>query len=134
MAGLTDVSHTTVLVHDQQEALEFYTEVLGFETRDDQEVPGMGRWLTVGVPGKTFPQLTLVEADTDEKREAVGSQAGDHVLFVVNTDDCRATDEALGERGVEFHGEPEEQPWGTEVVFEDLYENLFDLLEPAEPG
>jgi catechol 2,3-dioxygenase-like lactoylglutathione lyase family enzyme len=130
------ISHLTILVDDQDEAHTFYTETLGFETRSDDgmEMDGeRSRWLVVAPPGSDVA-LTLVAADTDAKRDVVGRQAGDHVLAVLTTDDCRGEFERLSARGVEFHGEPQEQPWGVEVTFEDLYGNVFDLLEPAGMG
>lgn len=132
--ALTGLTHATVLVDDQDEALAFYRDALGFAVRDDDEIPGGDRWLTVSAPDEEFPQLTLVEADTDEKRDRVGSQVADHVAFVLTTDDCRGTYETLRERGVAFHGEPRAVPWGIEVTFEDPYGNVFDLLEVAPGG
>ena len=143
---LTDITHVTLLVTDQDEALSFYTETLGLVKRDDvrMEEAGMegewletemeGRWLTVSPSDAEFPQIALTAADTAEKRERVGSQVADHVNLVFATDDFDAEYERLREAGVEFHGEPTENPWGTEAVFEDPYGNVHDLLEPAEMG
>lgn len=128
----TDVSVVTILVEDQEEALDYYTNTLGFVRTEDVEMEDGGRWVTVAPPGNEQVHLTLVEADTPEKRERVGSQVADHVAVVFETDDCRGTYEELSARGVEFHGEPTERPWGTEVVFEDIYGNVFDLLEFGE--
>lgn len=132
MPELNDLTYVTVLVEDQDEALAFYTETLGFEVREDDEMPGGGRWLTVGVPGAETPKLTLVEADAEGKRDLVGRQAGDHVRFVVATDDCRATFETYADRGVEFTQEPEEVPWGVHATFVDLYGNRFNVVETHE--
>ena len=131
---LTDITHVTLLVDDQDEALEFYTETLGLVVRDDvaMEEEGMeGRWLTVSPSDREFPQIALTEADTAEKRERVGSQVADGVNLVFATDDFDAEYERLRAVGVEFHGEPMNNPWGTEAVFEDPYGNVHDLLEPA---
>ena len=131
---LTDITHVTLLVADQDEALEFYTGTLGLVVRDDVEIDeeGMeGRWLTVSPSDSEFPQIALVEADTAEKRDRVGSQVADYVNFVFATDDFDADYDRLREAGVEFHGEPTENPWGREVVFEDPYGNCHDMLEPA---
>jgi catechol 2,3-dioxygenase-like lactoylglutathione lyase family enzyme len=132
---LTDITHVTLLVDDQDEALEFYTGTLGLVVRDDVEMEeeGMeGRWLTVSPSDAEFPQIALAAADTAEKRERVGSQVADHVNLVFATDDFDAEYERLREAGVEFHGEPTNNPWGTEAVFEDPYGNVHDLMEPAE--
>ena len=127
---ITDATMATILVDDQDEALAFYAETLDFETRADEEYEGR-RWLVVSPSADDAFRFTLVLADTEEKRTRVGSQVADHVAFVLETDDCRATYETLSERGVTFHGEPTEVPWGVEVTFEDPFGNVFDLVEPA---
>ena len=129
----TDLTHVTILVDDQDEALDYYTNTLGFEPRDDSTFGEGTRWVTVAPPNADR-QLVLVAADTPEKQERVGSQVADHVAVVVETDDCVAEYERLRENGVEFHGEPEAAPWGVSAVFEDLYGNVFNLVEPAEHG
>jgi predicted enzyme related to lactoylglutathione lyase len=126
---IRDITHVTMLVDDQDDALAFYRDTLGFAVRDDVSTPEGGRWVTVSPAESEHPQLTLVVADTEAKRERVGSQVADHVAIVLSTDDCRATYETLRDRGVEFAYEPEEQPWGVETTFEDPYGNVFDLLE-----
>lgn len=128
---LTGITHITVLVEDQDEALAYYTETLGFEKRDDVPTPD-GRWLTVGLPHTDFPQLVLMGADDDAQREAVGRQVPDYTAFVLATDDCRKEYERLSAAGVAFEGQPTDQPWGVEVSFEDLYGNRYSLLEPRE--
>lgn len=120
----------TILVHDQDEALAFFTEKLGLETQMDVMAEAGFRWLTIAPVDRREPQLTLVPADTDEKRAQVGRQVADHVLAVFQTDDCQRDYELLKSRGVHFRSEPEEQPWGMEAVFEDLYGNRYDLHEP----
>lgn len=129
----TDLTHVTILVDDQDEALDYYTNTLGFEARDDSVLGEGMRWLTVAPPNADR-QLVLVAADTPEKQARVGSQVADHVAVVVETDDCVAEYERLRENGVEFHGEPEAAQWGVSAVFEDLYGNVFNLVEPAEHG
>lgn len=116
---LTEITHAPVLVADQDAALDFYTETLGFEVRDDVSMEG-GRWLTVGLPDRDFPQLVLQQ----------GEGGGDGT-FVLATDDVHADYARLSEAGVTFHGEPTEMPWGIECVFEDPDGNTFDLLEPT---
>jgi predicted enzyme related to lactoylglutathione lyase len=132
---LTDITHVTLLVDDQDEALEFYAGTLGLVVRDDDEFEmegESGRWLTVSPSDREFPQVALVEADIDEKRERVGSQVADHVNLVFRTDDFESEYERLREAGVTFHGEPMENPWGTEVTFEDPHGNVHDLMEATE--
>jgi predicted enzyme related to lactoylglutathione lyase len=130
---ITDVTHVTVLVDDQDAALAFYTDTLGFAVADDEEMEEGGRWVTVA-PAEGGTRLALVAADSAAKRERVGTQAADHVLLVLESDDCRADYERLSDAGVEFHGEVREVPWGVDCVFEDPYGNVFNLVEPRAPG
>ena len=124
MKQLTNVA---VWVRDQDEALEFYTDKLGLELRDDVTVPEMGnfRWLTVGVPGQdvaltlmAIPGAPVFDEETRDQLEAVVAKgAAGGVFFSV--DDCRAAYEVLKKRGVEFAQEPTEQPYGIDAGFRD---------------
>lgn len=131
---LTKPTFTTILVKDQEEAKTFYTEKLGFIVWMDEPFGPELRWLVVAPAKENECMLTLVEADTPAKKAAVGNQAPDHVLVVFETEDIDSAYQELKGRGVSFHGEPREVPWGKEVVFEDLYGNLFDLVEPPLAG
>ncbi|MEX2597026.1 MAG: VOC family protein [Salibacteraceae bacterium] len=124
--------HLTILVNDYDEALDFYTEKLGFVIKSDNQFGESNRWLTVAPPDQTDIEIIFVLADTPEKQEMVGKQASTHVFLTLQTDDCWRDYEAMKEMGVHFFGEPTEQFYGTEVVFEDLYGNRFDLIELAE--
>ncbi|HKA90976.1 MAG TPA: VOC family protein [Haliangiales bacterium] len=118
------LSHVTVLVHDQDEALRFYTERLGFDKRDDVTM-GDFRWLTV-VPRGGDVAIVLQRAV-----DGRAAQVGKGTTWVLQVDDVLRTYEELLARGVKFRGEPSRQPWGTEVACEDLYGNTFDLVEPV---
>ncbi|MFC5970371.1 VOC family protein [Halomarina salina] len=126
----TDVTHVTVFVDDQDEAIAFYADVLGFEVRVDSPMGDEGRWVTVAPPGASVPELTLVEADSDGKRERIGSQAADHVFLVLESSDLYADYERLQEASVEFHGEIREVPWGIDATFEDPWGNVYNVVEP----
>jgi len=123
------IGHVTLLVKDFDEAARFYVEKLGFKKRQDTKFWGDMRWVTVSPKDQPDLELTFVLADTEEKLKALGKQAGDHVLMTLDTDDCKRDYEAMKAKGVKFHGEPTEQAWGIEVVFEDLYGNLYDLVQ-----
>ncbi len=123
----------TLLVNDLDEAIAFYTEKLSFELRNDVSFGNGQRWVTVSPRHQKEVEITLVLADTDDKKERVGSQAANHVFLVVQSDDVHRDFEELRSKGVRFLGEPRKMPWGTEVVFEDLYGNRFDLLQANEP-
>ena len=125
---ITRLTHVNVWVHDQDEALAFYTEKLGFELREDVTVPELGnfRWLTVGVPGQDDVALTLMavpgppvfdEETRDQLQALVAKGAAGGLFFWV--DDIRKTYEDFKSRGVEFTQEPVEQPYGVDAGFRD---------------
>jgi catechol 2,3-dioxygenase-like lactoylglutathione lyase family enzyme len=135
---LTTLTHTQVWVHDQDEALAFYTEKLGMELREDVTVPELGnfRWLTVGVPRQPDVAITLMavpgppvfQEDTrDQIRELLGKGAAGSLFFA--TDDCRASYEELKRRGVEFLQEPTNQPYGIDAAFRDPSGNHLRIAE-----
>jgi catechol 2,3-dioxygenase-like lactoylglutathione lyase family enzyme len=123
------IDHITILVKDQTEAATFYVEKLGFQKREDTVLWGDMRWVTVSPKDQPDLELTFVLANTEDKLKALGEQAGDHVFLILETDDCQRDFEAMKAKGVKFYGEPTEQAWGIEVVFEDLYGNLIDLIQ-----
>ena len=138
---LKQLTHVNVWVHDQDEALEFYTKKLGMEIRDDVTVPEMGnfRWLTVGVPGQEDVAITLMavpgppvfDAETQAQIKALVAKGAASGLFFT-TDDAQATYEELKGRGVEFQQEPAEQPYGIDAGFRDASGNHFRMVQP--PG
>lgn len=125
---LKQLTNVTVWVHDQDEALTFYTEKLGLELREDVTVPEMGnfRWLAVGIPGQPDVAITLMaipgppvfEAETQKQLQELVAKGVAGGLFFA-TDDCQATYEELKGRGVEFLQEPTEQPYGIDAGFRD---------------
>lgn len=127
-----------VWVHDQDEALAFYTEKLGMEVREDATLPEMGdfRWLTVGHPGQPDVACVLMkvmgppvfEADTAEKLSELVAKGVVGGLFF-ETDDCRAKCAELKERGVEFQEEPTERPYGIDAAFRDPSGNSIRLVQ-----
>ena len=123
------IDHITLLVKDQDEAANFYVQKLGFQKREDTVFWGDMRWVTVSPKDQPDLELTFVKADTEDKLKALGKQAGDHVFLTLETDDCRRDYNAMKAKGVKFYGELTEQPYGVEIVFEDLYGNLFDLIQ-----
>jgi catechol 2,3-dioxygenase-like lactoylglutathione lyase family enzyme len=135
---LKQLTHVNVWVHDQDEALAFYTERVGLELRDDVTVPEMGnfRWLTVGLPGQPDVALALMsvpgppvfDADTRDQLNALVAKGAAGGLFV-STDDCRASYEELRSRGVEFSEEPTERPYGVDAAFRDPSGNNIRLVQ-----
>jgi len=126
------IGHITLLVKDFDETLNFYVNKVGFQKRRDDKFGESIRWVTVSAKDQPDLELTLVLADTEDKLKALGEQAGDHVFLTLLTDDCKRDYEAMKEKGVKFYGEPTEQMYGIDVVFEDLYGNLIDLVQPSK--
>lgn len=128
------LTHATMLVEDTDEAIEWYTDKLGFEKRADEEFePGM-RWVTVAPPeGETeiVLQKPSEEFFTDEAA-TLRSRIGEGTVWVVETDDCRGTVADLEDRGVTITSDPEEVPWGVSAMFEDCYSNPYNLVESNE--
>ena len=135
---LTNLNTVQVWVHDQDEALAFYTEKVGLELREDVTVPELGnfRWLTVGVPGQDNVAITLMAVPgapvfDDETREQIlsltakGAASG---LFF-ETDDIHKTYEDMKARGVEFTQEPTEQPYGIDAGFRDPSGNHARMMQ-----
>jgi catechol 2,3-dioxygenase-like lactoylglutathione lyase family enzyme len=134
---LNQLANVQVWVNDQDEALAFYTEKLGFEVREDVTVPELGnfRWLSVGVPGQDVAIVLMAVPGApvfdDETRQQIldllakGASGG---LFFT-TEDCRASYEELAARGVEFTQEPTEQPYGVDAGFRDPSGNQFRMVE-----
>jgi predicted enzyme related to lactoylglutathione lyase len=125
---IKEFGHVTLLVRDHDETLRFYTNILGMEKRRDMAIDGF-RWLAVAPKGEKT-EITFVKADSPEKLARVGSQAANHVFLVLHTDDCRKEAARLESRGMKILSQPSEQPYGIEAVFQDLYGNVFDLLQP----
>jgi catechol 2,3-dioxygenase-like lactoylglutathione lyase family enzyme len=137
---LKTISHVNLWVHDQDEALAFYTEKLGFEVREDVTVEEFGnfRWLTVGPPKQPGVQMVLCRTDaipaspdTIEKlSEVVAQGAGGGMIFDV--DDCRATYEELKAKGVEFTQEPVDQFYGVDAAFRDPSGNQHRITQRTD--
>jgi predicted enzyme related to lactoylglutathione lyase len=138
------IANAQVWVHDQEEALDFYTKQLGMEVRADASFPEMGgfRWLTVGPLGQAdvgivlmaIPGPPMVDAETAEQIRTLMAKGFAGTVFLT-TDDCRASYEELKGRGVEFTESPEERPYGIDAGFRDPSGNsmrLTQLLETAD--
>ena len=135
------LSTTQLWVHDQDEALAFYTEKLGFEVRMDVTMAEMGnfRWLTVGPVGQpdisivlmAIPGPPVMDAETAEQVRTLMGKGFAGTVFLT-TDDCHAANEELVSRGVEFVEEPEERPYGIDSAFRDPSGNHIRLTQVRE--
>ena len=139
---MIQIANTQLWVHDQDEALAFYTEKLGWEVRADVTMPEMGdfRWLTVGPVGQddfsiclmAVPGQPVMEEDTRRQVLDLAAKGFAGTVFLT-TDDCRASYEDLRARGVEFSEEPEERPYGIDAGFHDPSGNSFRLTQVTVP-
>ena len=135
---LKNLTTVNVWVHDQDEALAFYTEKLGMELRDDVTVPEMGnfRWRTVGVPGQPDVSLVLMsvpgppvfDEETRAQITALMAKGAAGGLFF-STDDCRKSYEEQKAKGVEFQQEPTEQPYGIDAGLRDPSGNSMRMVQ-----
>jgi predicted enzyme related to lactoylglutathione lyase len=126
------LGNVTILVRDYDEALKFYTEVLGFEKRSDQKFGPGGRWVTIAAPGQDI-QIVLQKPEPsmhgEENAQRMAERIGQNPTWVLVTDDCRKTYELYSSRGVKFSEPPKDMPWGTQAVFKDLYGNSYALVQ-----
>lgn len=122
----------SLVVRDYEEALAFFVGMLDFRLVEDREVPEQKkRWVVVAPPGGRGAHLLLARASTDEQAAHIGNQTGGRVFLFLSTDDFARDFERFRSRGVTFVREPQTFDYGTVAVFEDLYGNLWDLIEPA---
>jgi catechol 2,3-dioxygenase-like lactoylglutathione lyase family enzyme len=122
----------TLVVRDYDEAIAFFVETLGFDLVEDTLLTPTKRWVRVrpNRAGPTGTSLLLARAVTPDQMARVGDQAGGRVFLFLETDDCRRDYERLAARGLRFLEAPREEPYGTVVVFQDLYGNRWDLIQP----
>ena len=123
------MSLTTLLVDDYDEAIAFYVGKLGFELRDDTALTRAKRWVVVAPRGGTAG-LLLARAVNEKQRDAIGNQSGGRVFLFLETDDFLRDHLTYASRGVRFIEEPRRERYGMVVVFEDLYGNRWDLIQP----
>jgi predicted enzyme related to lactoylglutathione lyase len=135
------IANAQLWVHDQDEALDFYTRKLGFEVRSDVTLPEMGnfRWLAVGPVGQldisvvlmAIPGPPVFEPETAEQVKSLTAKGAAGTVFLT-TEDCQASYEELKGRGVEFVDTPEQRPYGIDASFRDPSGNHIRLTQPQE--
>ncbi len=124
------IVHIALVVRDYDEAIEFYTQKLNFELIEDTYQPEQDkRWVVVAPPGSRETTILLARASKPEQEPFVGNQAGGRVFLFLNTDDFWRDYNEMIAKGIRFVREPKKAEYGTVAVFEDLYGNLWDLLE-----
>ncbi len=128
------IASITLLVRDYDEAIAFFTQVLRFTLVEDSAQGEGKRWVIVAPPNSTGANLLLAKAVTPEQAARIGNQTGGRVFLFLHTDDLARDYSEFSARGVKFLEFPRHEPYGTVAVFEDLYGNKWDLLEPRKPG
>ncbi|PJO45032.1 VOC family protein [Lysinibacillus xylanilyticus] len=130
---IQSVVHIALVVHDYDEAIEFYTKKLHFTLIEDTYQPEQDkRWVVISPPGSSGTTILLAKASKPEQTSFIGNQAGGRVFLFLGTDDFWRDYNEMIEKGIEFVREPQEQPYGIVAVFKDLYGNLWDLIQFEE--
>jgi catechol 2,3-dioxygenase-like lactoylglutathione lyase family enzyme len=127
------LGYVALVVRDYDEALTYFRQTLGFTVVEDSpakdRVGRDKRWVLVRPKGSSGPDLLLAKASNSSEEDRIGNQTGGRVFLFLHTDDFWSDYRELAARGVKFKENPREEPYGTVVVFEDLYGNKWDLLQ-----
>ncbi|MEO1226034.1 MAG: VOC family protein [Pseudomonadota bacterium] len=126
-----NLNAVTLVVRDYDEAIEFYTKKVGFDLVEDTPLGEGKRWVLVAPPGSGGARLLLAKAVGERQQARIGDQTGGRVFLFLQTDDFDRDHAAMQRAGVRFREAPRTEAYGTVAVFEDLYGNLWDLIEPA---
>ena len=124
------LAHITLLVNDYDEAIDFYTGKLNFELIEDTRLSESKRWVLVRPKGTNSSSLLLAKADGEEQKSMVGNQSGGRVFLFLHTDDFERDFQNLKEKEVKIICAPKKEVYGTVAVFEDMFGNRWDLVEP----
>ena len=128
------IIHVALVVRDYDEAIAFFCRKLHFELVEDTYQPEEEkRWVVVSPPGSNGTTLLLARASTPEQEDFIGSQTGGRVFLFLSTDDFWRDYNEMLSVGINFVRKPKTESYGTVAVFEDLYGNLWDLIELSKP-
>ena len=127
-----NIGYISLIIPNYDEAKNYYTTTLSFDLVEDTDMGEGKRWLVVKPKGSNGTALVLAEAKSKEEIAMVGGQGAGRVWLFLHTDDFYRDHQAYASKGVRFLETPREEPYGTVAVFQDLYENKWDLLEPKE--
>jgi catechol 2,3-dioxygenase-like lactoylglutathione lyase family enzyme len=122
------IANVMLVVDDYDRAIAFFTAALGFSVLEDVPMGNGKRWVRVGPAGASGAGLVLGKASTTEQQVAIGNQTGGRVFLFLETEDFWRDYRRLEAHGARFTEEPRHEPYGTVVVFEDLYGNKWDLI------
>ncbi|AZS89176.1 VOC family protein [Streptomyces griseoviridis] len=131
---MSRIALVTLVVDDYDEAIRFYVDALGFRLVEDAPRPDGTRWVVVAPgPDGTGTGMLLARTKNEAQRGRIGDQTGGRVGFFLHTEDFARDHARMLAAGVRFLEEPRHEPYGSVAVFQDLYGNRWDLLEPARP-
>ncbi len=125
------LAHMALVVREYDEAIAFFVGKLGFELLEDTDLGNATSWVRVSPPGGNGAALLLARAVGDEQQGRIGNQTGGRVFLFLETDDFQRDYDAYHAAGVRFVRDPSDETYGKVAVFEDLYGNLWDLIQPA---
>ena len=125
------IHRLALVVRDYDEAIAYYTNCLGFELVEDTDLGNGKRWVVVSPGGDTGASLVLARATNPEQASRIGNQTGGRVFLFLQTSDFWRDYHQMKARGVRFIEEPRHETFGTVVVFEDLYGNRWDMVQPV---
>ncbi len=126
------IAQLALVVKDYDEAIDFYRDKLQFRLVEDTVLSETKRWVLMAPPGSSNTCLLLAKAANDEQRSRIGNQTGGRVFLFLYTDDFYRDYKRMVAEGIHFVRGPVAEPYGTVGVFEDLYGNLWDMIEPKE--
>ena len=125
------IAQLSLLVNDYDEAIEFYTSKLNFTLIEDTVLSDTKRWVVIKPKGSNGCKLLLAKAANEEQKSRIGNQTGGRVFLFLHTDNIQRDYENLVEQKIRIIRGPSSEPYGKVLVFEDLYGNLWDLIEPV---
>ncbi|MBI2258865.1 MAG: VOC family protein [Flavobacteriia bacterium] len=126
---IQNLAHIALIVDNYDKAIKYYTTILGFELLEDTKLSESKRWVLVKPKGSNGTSILLAQASTDEQISRIGNQTGGRVFLFLHTTDFDIYHESLMQKGVKINRQPVIESWGKVLVFEDLYGNLWDLIE-----
>jgi catechol 2,3-dioxygenase-like lactoylglutathione lyase family enzyme len=129
---MQNIVQITIVVDDYDKAIEYYTSTLRFVLIEDTQLTDTKRWVVIAPPGSTNGfKLLLAKAANEEQEKFIGRQTGGRVFLFLHTDNFLRDYNSLKASGVHFVREPSKEEYGTVAVFQDMYGNLWDLIEPG---
>lgn len=124
------IASVAIVVDDYDKAIDFYVNKMGFELTEDISLSTDKRWVLVTPKGKNSTSLLLAKADNTTQESAIGNQSGGRVFLFLKTDNFKRDYQKMTANGITFLEEPRNEVYGTVAVFQDLYGNKWDLIEP----